>query len=159
MGGAIGICQSSCSPQRMSRTPLSTSVREAQQLHTEERGTALRRHRSRGTTESSTGRATPADCVQQMKERKLQLSCRAASSARRPSPGSSRLETVVPVCTSPPPGYLVYGVCVSAIPPTLKVQMQHFAGLAEAYYYTAQRVLEACLYVLYTQMHGRPPSY
>lgn len=36
VGGAIGICQSSCSPQRMSWTPLSPSVCEAWQLHTED---------------------------------------------------------------------------------------------------------------------------
>lgn len=100
-----------------------------------------------------------AERVQQMNKSKLQLSCRA---------GLKRVPTTSGLVPTGDGGSSLhvssaqiprYGVCVSAIPPTLKVPMQHFAGLAKAYYYTAQQVLEACLYVLYTQMHGRPPSY
>lgn len=154
MGGATGICQSSCSPQRMSWTLLSPSLCEGWQLQTQDNVCS-----------------SAAACL----AGRMNYHTAETGNTAQPCSTDEKQTLIKPVCTYSVCWWsvssswqitsqirykevLTHGFCFARVLPgnllwtlyccssTIEVQRQHFASLTEAYYWAAQPALEGCTY-------------
>lgn len=154
MGGATGICQSSCSPQRMSWTLLSPSVCERWQLQTEDNvcSSAATYLAGRVNCPKAETDNTAQPCSTDEKQTLIKPVCTYTGCWWSVS-SSWQITTQIRYKEDLTHGFCFahifptcYELCIAAILPTLKVQRQHFAGLTEAYYCAAHLALEGWNY-------------